>query len=328
MKENREYWTQCRMVYDASTEEICYELPKDVEEKFHNYITRINKRPNYNVWFDERNPKIFGADETYLNSPVPNEASFLDTRANFLNNEKYGVPSISRYSDFFNPSNGLSINSDGFFESTTDMKKYKDSTILIVGGGPSTNVCSWENEDRDYTWTCNHFYNNQKIVNSKIDLFYINAETHMGIEKLKNYVKQNDTVCAADTTISRPDHILKSFKEHDCKTVLFGTRMFLTSGAAPKLVALALLCGASKIKIVGMDGWTEEQINTMQAGDHAFEKGKKLNISSNYTYDFQRRENVVFWDYILTQYPNVQFKNLGESYKNNSHAEITKKILS
>jgi hypothetical protein len=150
----------------------------------------------------------------------------------------------------------------------------------------------------------------------------------MGIEKLKNYVKQNDTVCAADTTISRPDYILKSFKEHNCKTVLFGTRMFLTSGAAPKLVALALLCGASKIKIVGMDGWTEEQINTMQAGDHAFEKGKKLNISSNYTYDFQRRENVVFWDYILTQYPNVQFKNLGESYKNNSHAEITKKILS
>ena len=25
---NREHWLGCRMVYDASTEEICYELPK------------------------------------------------------------------------------------------------------------------------------------------------------------------------------------------------------------------------------------------------------------------------------------------------------------
>ena len=104
--------------------------------------------------------------------------------------------------------------------------------------------------------------------------------------------------------------------------------MFLTSGAAPKLVALALLCGASTIKIVGMDGWTKEQINTMHAGDHAFERGKKLNISSNYTYDFQRKENVVFWDYITSEYPKIKLKNIGESYKNNTHAEITKKILS
>jgi hypothetical protein len=31
---NREYWLGCRMVYDASTEEICYDLPKDVEKAF------------------------------------------------------------------------------------------------------------------------------------------------------------------------------------------------------------------------------------------------------------------------------------------------------
>ena len=97
---NREHWLGCRMIYDASTEEVCYELPKEVEEKFHAYITRINKRPAFNVWYDEQNPKIFGADETYKNSPVPNEASFLDSKSAFINSEKYGLPSIARYENF------------------------------------------------------------------------------------------------------------------------------------------------------------------------------------------------------------------------------------
>ena len=325
---NREHWLGCRMVYDASTEEICYELPKEVEKEFHAFITRINQRPSYNVWYDEQNPKIFGADETYKNSIVPNEASFLDSKSSFINNQKYGLPSIARYQNFANKEIGMKVHSDGFFEAIPEMDKIRNSTVLIVGGGPSTNRCDWQNVKRDYTWSCNHFYKNEKIVNSKIDLFYVNAETHMGIEELSQYVKNYDPICAADTSITRPEHILQSFKSHDCKTMLFNMRMFLSSGAAPKLVALAVIAGASEIKVVGMDGWTREQIETSQAGEHAFENGKALNISSNYSFDIQRRETVVFWDYLLSTVGHrVKFSNLGESYKHNAHAEISKKMF-
>ena len=325
--EKRHHWLGCKMVYDASTTQMCYDLPDEKYEMFYEYVRRVGGSPKYNIWFDEQNPKIFGADETYLNSPVPNEASFLDTKENFVNNKKYGLPSVGRYQSFYDKSHNMIIDEDGFYEGISAMQKYKDSTILIIGGGPSTNHCNWQDEDRDYTWTCNHFYKNEKIINCEIDLFYVNAETHMGIKDLNVYVKKHNTICAADTTISRPSYILESFKSAGTQTLLFGTRMFLTSGAAPKLVSLALLAGAKKIKIVGMDGWTKEQIETMTAGEHAFESGKKLKISSNYSFDFQRRENVVFWDYMLTNYPNVTFKNIGQEYKNNSHAEITKKIL-
>jgi len=329
MNENREYWTQCRMVYDATTQEICYELPDDVKQKFHEFIKKIGKRPKYNVWYDELTPRIFGADETYKNSlGRKNEASFLDDRENFIYNKQYGMPAIIEYKEYFDISNGININKDGFYEAIDEMKKYKDSTILIVAGGPSTNHCDWEKEERDYTWSCNRFYKNEKIKNAKIDLFYINSETHMGIPELSEYVKQHNTICAADTTISRPPNILQSFKNADCNTILFATRMFLSSGAGPKLVSLALLAGAKEIKLVGIDGWTRKQIMTRNAGEHAFESNKQLKISDNYTYNIQRRENVVFWDYLMTEYPHVKFKNLGESYKNNTHAEITKKILS
>jgi len=325
--ENRNSWLGCKMVYSPATGQMCHDLPDEKYEMFYEYIRRINKNPDFNVWYDEQSPKIFGADETYLNSPVPNEASFLDTKEDFAGNKKYGLPSVAKYQNFFDQNNEIVVCEDGFYEAISDIEKYKDSTILIIGGGPSTNHCNWQDEERDYTWTCNHFYKNEKITDCKIDLFYINAETHMGIAKLNEYIKKHNTVCAADTTISRPNYVLESFRNTNCKTLLFSTRMFLTSGAAPKLVCLALLLGAKKIKIVGMDGWTKEQIETMTAGEHAFENGKKLKISSNYSFDFQRRENVVFWDYMLTNYPNVEFKNIGQDYKNNSHAEITKKIL-
>ena len=324
---NREYWLGCRMIYDSSTQEICYELPQDVEKKFHEFISRIGKRPEFNVWYDEQVPKVFGSDDTYKNSPVPNEASFLDSKENFMNNEKFGLPSIYKYQNFLTPEAGLSINSDGFYESIPEIKKVKDSTVLIIGGGPSTNRCEWESEKRDFTWTCNHFYKNEKIVNSKIDLFYINSETHMGIPQLSEYIKKYNPICAADTSITRPESVLQSFKDENCTTMLFNMRMFLSSGAAPKLVALAVAAGAKEIKIVGMDGWTKEQIETSQAGEHSFENGKRLNISSNYNFDFQRRETVVFWDYLLSTNNNIKFYNLGESYKHNSHAEISKKMF-
>ena len=59
--------------------------------------------------------------------------------------------------------------------------------------------------------------------------------------------------------------------------------------------------------------------------DHAFEPGKKLKISSNYTFDFQRRETVVYWDYFLNNTgKNVIFQNLGETYEHNMSSGISK----
>ena len=39
----------------------------------------------------------------------------------------------------------------------------KDSKILIVGAGPSTNEVKWYNLEYDYIFSCNHFFLNEKI---------------------------------------------------------------------------------------------------------------------------------------------------------------------
>ncbi|HAT63036.1 MAG TPA: hypothetical protein DCS66_00325 [Flavobacteriaceae bacterium] len=220
---------------------------------------------------------------------------------------------------------GFKFFDDGFYENIPELNKFKDSTILIVGGGPSTEACDWETSERDYTWTCNHFYKHPTLIKQDISLVYLNAETHMGIPDLRDYVLTHDTICAADTSITRPAGLLESFKSHNCTTLLFNQRVFLTSGAAPKLIALAVLLGAKCIKFVGMDGWRKEQIEELDAADHAFEPGKKLKVSANYTFDFQRRETVVYWDYFLNfTGKNVEFQNLGETYEHCMSAGISK----
>ena len=76
-----------------------------------------------------------------------------------------------------------------------------------------------------------------------------------------------------------------------------------------------------------MDG-QQSRLKIFHAGPHAFEKDKKLKISANYTFDFQRRETVVFWDYCLNFLENnVTYTNIGENYPNNMSSQISKKMF-
>lgn len=321
-------WNNCQKVYDAQSRDFCFELSDHMQEQYSHYVQRLDKsEPEYNVWFDLDGATMFGCDQTYLNSVVPNQAAFLDTKYDFLSNKKYGLPSVERYSYFANSVRFVG-NQDGFCELTEEVPKYRGSSILIIGGGPSTSKYNLLelSKEYDYVWSCNHFYKNPEITKLNIDLFYVNAKTHMKIPALKEYVLKNNTICAADTSISRPPYVLRSFKKNSCKTLLFGTRMFLTAGgASAKLISLAVILEAKKIAIVGMDGWTKEQIETSDSGPHAFDVKKRLNISANFDFNHQRKEMVMFWDYYLAN--NVEFQNLGEIYEHNASRDISTKMF-
>ena len=317
-------WLDCVKLYDKDSDELNPNLSQDAIELYHKYKSRIGSELEYNVWYDTISPKCIGADETYKNSIVANEASFLTSRRDFLFDPRWGVSGTRRYSDFLTTNNFV-MSEDGWYENIPEVTKYKDSSILIVGGGPSSNLCEWKDDDSDFVWTCNHFYNHEKIMQKEVSLTYLNAETYFNIPSLAAKILEDKTICAADTSITRPPGLLRGFKESPVTTLLFNNRVFLTSGAVPKLISLAVLFGAKKISFVGMDGWRKEQIDGFDASDHAFEPGKKLKISSNYTFDFQRRETVVYWDFFLNNAgKNVIFQNLGETYEHNMSSGISK----
>ena len=47
---------------------------------------------------------------------------------------------------------------DYLLEDLNQFDKFKNSKILVVGGGPSSNEIDWDADDYDYIFSCNHFY--------------------------------------------------------------------------------------------------------------------------------------------------------------------------
>ena len=81
-----------------------------------------------------------------------------------------------------------------FRKSSTQMKEmYKGKKIMVVAGGPSTNDVAWENLDYDYLWTCNYFYQNEKLKDRKVDLAILGNTVNFSNNDLKNKLKEDDS---------------------------------------------------------------------------------------------------------------------------------------
>ena len=96
-----------------------------------------------------------------------------------------------------------------FRKSSTQMKEvYKGKKIMIVAGGPSTNDVAWENLDYDYLWTCNYFYQNEKLKDRKVDLALLGNTVNFSNEDLKNKLNKDDSI-----VVIEPTHIRKTNTE-------------------------------------------------------------------------------------------------------------------
>ena len=73
--------------------------------------------------------------------------------------------------------------------------RYKNKKLLIVGGGPTTNQCQWENLDYDYIWSVNHFYKHPKLQKLPVDLCLVGQEVmHDHPKAFVDYVRSNETL--------------------------------------------------------------------------------------------------------------------------------------
>ena len=75
-----------------------------------------------------------------------------------------------------------------------DTKIYKDKSILILGGGPSTNEVKWENLEYDYIWSCTNFFMNERITSQNIDLGTLGNLQNFSDKRLLNYLDNNNNL--------------------------------------------------------------------------------------------------------------------------------------
>jgi len=161
-------------------------------------------------------------------------------------------------------------------------EKYKGKNILILGGGQSTLDTKWENLPYDYLWTCNDFYLEPRVYNQEIDLYVLAYTTPLKEERLINKLRGSSTTVLYEISHYRMKQSTPGFKDfknkigipiHETELQFFKdtNRPAYKSGAAFRLIQLALSTEAKTIYFAGFDGFNREFSNI-----HAFTKHKGL----------------------------------------------------
>jgi len=200
------------------------------------------------------------------------------------------------------------VNDEIVYSDLDYFKKYKDKSVLIIGGGPSTKTINYDEVERDFTWSCNHFYLNSKLKEMKIDLAMLMSEPDMNSKEFLEYRDKYKPYLGFEVHDRWPGH---KFDDYD-RYFMMHPHFYGRIGVGARMLIFAAALGCKEVKFVGFDG-PEYQLT----GDHAFEPGK-TNLPS--ICDGLTDEEVIYihkiqydllWNYIKDNFPNSTMTNLG-----------------
>lgn len=258
------------------------------------------------------------------------EHSFISTRENFLQS-KLGntfVDKIIKDYDIFK-NNSIVRHEEIIFDAPEHLEKYKNSSVIIVSGGPSTKSVNWKNIEADFIWTCNNFFRDEMFKDVDVDLITLAPNVDFVDNKKLQFYLEKGTKVAFE--IERGDDSneyekMKQFvKKHEDICSFFHTRYRGNPGVSLRLLCYAIFLGVKDIYFVGIDGFKKN------SAQHAFENGKGTpNWFNTYGPRFQDRQFVAYWDYVLRlqeKYNSFNLYNLGQDHPYNVSGEISKKYF-
>ena len=225
----------------------------------------------------------------------------------------------------------IDFNEECFYSTPSNIDS-KDKSLIIIGGGPSTNTVPWEKLSFDHAWSCNKFYLNKKITdNVNIDMVTIGSHIpHTlklnGESEIEKYLDNHD--CSLSFELEYGDHfshqeaIRQMMKKYLNRSNLFHTRYRSILGQTTRQVVYAIMLGYKNIYVVGLDGMHYD--GTI----HSFEEQKKLPswYMTSHGHAMQNRHFIIYWEYIyeLAKKYGCSVYNLGEGRRYNISSNITR----
>lgn len=192
-------------------------------------------------------------------------------------------------------------NSEIVYSNLAHFEEYKDKTVLIIGGGPSTNKLDYDSTERDFTWSCNHFYLNPIISSLKVDVAMFMGEPDL---KCKEFIEYRDRFKPYSGFEIHKRWFDYNFDDYE-KYFAMHTRFYSRLGACVRMIIFASFLESKTVKFVGLDGY-----EPIYNGDHAHQPGKKL-LPNNFSESFYNAEYKYFWEYTKGLFPNTEYINLG-----------------
>jgi len=310
-------WNNCVKVSED------YKVSLDVDAKlwgaYINYVGSLNaaslKGP---IWYDKETSVCFGPDQDFFSNR--GEFSFFHQKENFLQFEpwgKYHLQSVLGQ----HLGTDCTANPEIIFQNHPELEKYKDSTILVVGAGPSSLDIDWQSEERDYTWSCTKFYLNEKLQDCGVDLATVGGNVDLGDKDFQSFITKHNTLCVFEGGVSpfkTPEQLLNFKNLFPNQVSYYHTRYFSKLGSAARLILFASFVGAKEVKFIGFDG---DPVNQK----HAFEGENKIHDEvwrNSSTRNLYRRQFAIYWDYVLGLDNGVLYTNLGKGHPNNLTTNI------
>lgn len=320
-------WGDCEIVYNKEDKKLDRNHYKEIIK----FISMIPDAVDENIWFDKENESYF-SNSMSLSEPICGQHhSFIANRSDFLLG-KYPKNSSWMRSKYLLLREGFrelpEITSTelrlGFTEQVSQLRN--QDSVLIVGGGPSTNEIDFS-ELRDIPkWSMNSYYQNKKINSMKnIQLVSFLDDVNLNDKALWDSVKRNSAFIIQEITEKGMERINKIKENHD-KCSYFHTRYRSRLGVGARLVILAILLGTKNIYISGLDGY---DINNSKT--HSFETGKDYpGWLMSMGPVAQKQQFVMFWDYILNTLAksyNFKIHDLAINCETSQYSFITKVAL-
>ena len=187
------------------------------------------------------------------------------------------------------------------YSNLPQLEEYKDRTVLILGGGPSTNELDLNEIDYDYLWSCNHFFKNDKLSERKVDLAMMMAEVDLSGQELKTYLEKFKPLIGFEIHDKWRGFQFDDYENYFC----MHTKFYGKLGIGPRMVLFAAALGCKEVKFAGLDGY-----KPIYEGNHAFEPGKKT-LPSSFSEKLFDQHYEYFWKYAKNTFKNTKYTNLG-----------------
>ena len=258
-------------------------------------------------------------ERTWENCSNRKVASFVSTKENFINS----IRGLRYLTQFVKQDESIhwSTNDEYIYETKEYLSKFKDSKILVVCGGPSAKDLDWNTDDYDYIFSCNHFYEFEKLKDKKVDLFFLGNEVDIESTEFLNYCTKFNPILGIEDIPQKEKylHLKEKFKDN---VLLCASRYQAKfTGVGGKLIIFALSLEPKQVDFVGLDGITKKQSFNLKM-PHSFQNSKLFRANKIQTYEEVLSHYKLLEKYIDITFPHVIVNNLGKKYKDNCLNEI------
>ena len=287
------------------------------------YFRRYPHAIYENIWFSQETQKMFSNAQTYCTGLDPIAHSFCTTETNFINQTWTGLSSemgrmiedlVVGYNGLGQRPNAWGVTGKEIDEGkcygdivTRDFRiglcpavnaMLNQDSVLIVGGGPSTNNIDFSKYRDIPVWTMNNYYQNpvfDQFSNIQVACFLDEVDVFDN-EELWKHVNDRDTVVLQEITDYGKQRIHK-IRDTAKYSTYFHTRYRSKLGVGPRLMVTAMNLGIKNIYFCGFDGY-----DIGSEDNHSFESGKAIPNwmkNSENPAALQRDQFVMLWDYLL-----------------------------